>query len=253
MIGDGAALARSRIASLFVLRGQQDDALRILEEEALPVFEQLGDVREAAVAKGKIADILQARGQLDDALRIRTEDELPVYERLGDVRSAAVTRGQIADILQARGQLDDALRMTNRGRTAGIRAPRRRALGGHREGPDRRHPPSPRPTRRRAAHNEPRTNCPVYERLGDVRSAAIAKGQIADILQARGQLDDALRIRTEDELPIYERLGDMRATAVTKGQIADILQARGQLDEALHLYKQQVFASDRRAGKSGRN
>ena len=70
---------------------------------------------------------------------------------------------------------------------------------------------------------------------GEEREAAIAKGKIADILQARGQLDEALRIRTEDQLPVYERLGEVRSIAITKGKIADILQARGQLDEALRI------------------
>jgi hypothetical protein len=53
-------------------------------------------------------------------------------------------------------------------------------------------------------------------------------GKIADILQARGQLDEALRIYQEEELPVYERLGDVRAKAITMGKIAGILQARGQ-------------------------
>ena len=66
-----------------------------------------------------------------------------------------------------------------------------------------------------------------------MRSRAVTMGQIADILQARGQLDEALKIRNEEQLPVYERLGDVRSRAVTMGQIADILQARGQLDEAL--------------------
>ena len=55
-----------------------------------------------------------------------------------------------------------------------------------------------------------RTQLPVFERLGDVRSRAVTMGQIADILQARGELDEALRIRREEELPVYERLGDVR-------------------------------------------
>ncbi len=74
---------------------------------------------------------------------------------------------------------------------------------------------------------------PVYEKLGDVRAKAVTMGKIADILQARGQLDEALNIRENHELPVYEKLGDVRSKAVTMGKIADILQARGQLDEAL--------------------
>src|SRR3712207_7252637 len=52
------------------------------------------------------------------------------------------------------------------------------------------------------------------ERLGAVHEAAITRGKIADILQARGELDEALRIRREEELPVYERLGDVRSAAV---------------------------------------
>ncbi|MEQ5869124.1 CHAT domain-containing protein [Sagittula sp. NFXS13] len=60
-------------------------------------------------------------------------------------------------------------------------------------------------------------------------------GLRGDLLQARGDLDAALRIRTEDLLPVYEALGDKRLLAVTKGKIADVLQARGDLDEALRI------------------
>jgi len=47
---------------------------------------------------------------------------------------------------------------------------------------------------------------------------AVTMGKIADILQARGQLDEALKIRTDEELPVYERLGDVRSRAVTMGK-----------------------------------
>ena len=60
-------------------RGELDEALQIRNEEELPVYERLGDVRERAVTMGQIADILQARGEFDEALRIRSEEELPVY------------------------------------------------------------------------------------------------------------------------------------------------------------------------------
>lgn len=105
------AIASGQIADVLQERGQLDEALRIRQEEELPVYEKLGDVRERAITQGKIADVLQARGQLDEALRIRQEEQLPVYEKLGDIRSRAVTLGKIANIFQARGQLDEALRI----------------------------------------------------------------------------------------------------------------------------------------------
>ena len=49
---------------------------------------------------------------------------------------------------------------------------------------------------------------------GAERSAAIARGEIAALLFRRGKLDEALRIRREEELPVYERLGDVRSRAV---------------------------------------
>lgn len=76
---------------------------------------------------------------------------------------------------------------------------------------------------------------------GDDRGVAVACGLVADILFARGELDEVLRIRREEELPVYERLGDRHSWAVTQGQIADILLERGELDEALQLYRGEVL------------
>ena len=75
----------------------------------------------------------------------------------------------------------------------------------------------------------------MYEHLGDARAVAIAKGQVADILGISGQLEEALRIHTEEGIPVYERLGDARSVAITRGKVADILEARGDLDEALRI------------------
>ncbi len=76
---------------------------------------------------------------------------------------------------------------------------------------------------------------PVYERLGDTRSAAVAWGSIADIAFQRGNFDEALTIRREMQLPAFERLGDTRETAVTWAKIADINFQRGNYDEALRI------------------
>ena len=76
---------------------------------------------------------------------------------------------------------------------------------------------------------------PVYERLGDTRSAAVTWGKIADIAYRRGDYDEALRIRRDVQLPVYERLGDTRSAAVTWGKIADIAYRRGDYDEALRI------------------
>ena len=102
-----ATLAKGKIADILQARGQLDEALRIRQQEELPVYERLGEVREIAITKGKIADILQARGQLDEALRIRQQEELPVYERLGDLRALLVGRANLAILYLQRGTEGD--------------------------------------------------------------------------------------------------------------------------------------------------
>ena len=58
---------------------------------------------------------------------------------------------------------------------------------------------------------------------GNSRLAAQAKGKIADILAQRGDLDEALRIRKEEELPVYERLGDVRSVLVVRVMVAQLM------------------------------
>ena len=88
----------------------------------------------------------------------------------------------------------------------------------------------------------------LFRSLGDVHSWAVTMGQVADIFQAGGELEEALRIRREEELPVYERLGAVRERAVTMGKVADILQARGELDEALRIRREEELPVYERLG-----
>mgnify|MGYP000441951378 CR=1 FL=1 len=76
----------------------------------------------------------------------------------------------------------------------------------------------------------------------------ICLGGLADILTSMGQLDEALRIRREEELPVFERLGMVRERAESKGGVADILQARGDLDEALRILREELLPVFERLG-----
>jgi len=71
----------------------------------------------------------------------------------------------------------------------------------------------------------------IYHADDDRRGVALALGATADILQARGELDEALRIRTQEELPVYQRLGDVRSTLVCRTNIALNLLERGRVEE----------------------
>jgi hypothetical protein len=71
----------------------------------------------------------------------------------------------------------------------------------------------------------PGDQLPVYERLGDVRAKAVAMGKIADVLEARGDLDEALRIRRQEQLPVIERLGG-RDLVIGRGNLAITLRSQ---------------------------
>ena len=231
------AIAQRKIAEIMQMRGELDDALRILNEQ-LPVFEELGDVRSRALTQDRITAILQQRGQFDDAIRILNE-QLLVFEKLGDVRSQATTRIRIANVLNDRGQLDDAMRILAQQlpvfEELGDARLRALAQGGIVD------VLLARGQLDDAMRILTEEQLPVFEELGDIRSRALIQSRIADVLQMRGQLKDALRIRTEEELPVYEQLGDIRSRAITQGEIADILQELGRPDEALRIYEQQVM------------
>ncbi|XYI03492.1 hypothetical protein ACMHYB_28460 [Sorangium sp. So ce1128] len=79
-------------------------------------------------------------------------------------------------------------------------------------------------------------------------NSARCTAQITDIAQAHRQLDEALRIRREEELPVYERLGDVHSRAMTLGKIADVAHTRGQLDEALRICREELLPVFERLG-----
>ncbi|MFF0022328.1 CHAT domain-containing protein, partial [Streptomyces sp. NPDC005496] len=78
----------------------------------------------------------------------------------------------------------------------------------------------------------------LFTDAGDTRSVAIIWGQIADIVERRGEVDEALRIRREIALPAFERIGSTREVAVTWGKIADIVERRGEVEEALRIHRE---------------
>ena len=67
------------------------------------------------------------------------------------------------------------------------------------------------------------TLLPAFKEAKQHREVAVMQGAIADILMARGQLDEALRIRREEEIPVYERLGDVRSLLISNVKISQTL------------------------------
>ena len=83
--------------------------------------------------------------------------------------------------------------------------------------------------------------------IGDARQRAMVECGLADVLEARGQLGAALRLR-EEQVSVFESVQDIRAMAVTQGRIADILRMQGKFAEALRLLVDSVVPIYERLG-----
>lgn len=86
---------------------------------------------------------------------------------------------------------------------------------------------------------------PFHRRRGAEREVAVTWGKVADVFQTRGHLQDALRIRLEEQLPVFERLGDLSGAAIAAGKVADILEDQGRLNEALQIREKQLSVFER--------
>ena len=234
----GCAMSIGMIADVLYAKGEVDEALRVRQEEELPVFERLGDVGECAATMCKISDVFYEKGEIGETLRILQEEQLPVFEKLGDFRSRAATMSKIADVLHTKGEVDEALRIRREEqllvyeklgdiRSCAITMCQIADVLWQKGEVDE------------ALRILKEEQLPVFEKLGDVRERAITMGQIADVLYEKGEVDEALRIRREEELPVYEKLGDIRARAATIGKIAKVLFHKGEVDESLRMRREE--------------
>ncbi|HYG63228.1 MAG TPA: hypothetical protein VEL74_11655 [Thermoanaerobaculia bacterium] len=75
-------------------------------------------------------------------------------------------------------------------------------------------------------------------RRGDRFEEATAWELLADVLQARGELDDALATFQERQLPILEELGDSRSRAICLAKVGYLLKLRGCFGQALEVLRE---------------
>jgi tetratricopeptide (TPR) repeat protein len=185
----------------YILRVRGDlDGAMRLYQQSLEIEERLGDLQGKAVTLHEMAYILRVRGDLDGAMRLYQE-ALEIEERLGDLRGKAATLHQMAYILRVRGDLDGAMRLY-------------------------------------------RQSLEIEERLGDLQGKAATLHEMANVLVTRGDLDGAMR-PYQEALEIKERLGDLRGKAATLHEMANVLVTRGDLDGAMRLYQEALEIFER--------
>lgn len=239
-----AALAQAILAEIVGRRGDVEAAISTLEIAVLPILVRLRDAAAQAEVLSKIANFREVRGELDEALELRKEQIAPLQQQVatsrglsnrgagpGGAQQANVDR--MVGLHVRKGELDEAARLT-------LAAPS----------------PSAGPSFATIA--EAQGN---FEAASEIRERESEGGEPPDLVsQARalagraaklrsdGELEQALRVRREQELPIHEQLGDTRAQAVVLGEIADLLAALGRTDEAGRVLEEQMLPRADRLG-----
>lgn len=207
------------------------------------------DERLRALAVGMLAELWARRGRQGEAMLLRIQEELPVWSRLGEQREWAVTLGKVATLLVARGQITQAREMLKarqdafealgdgRGRAQTLLALADISL-------------------LQGALDEAQELLegeviPGFAWIGDEREGAVAQGKLAEVWEARGGIEEALRIR-QGQLPVFERLGDLRERAVTLGKIAALYQEQGDFQAAMDLRRQELQVYEQRGEERDR-
>ncbi len=248
-------------ASEGLLAQPHSDRLAFIAQTAFPILQAQWDESDSPMEERKLLQLIRlaALAKLADSLAILlngignrwwNENRYAEIERLFECHIEAAKRHPLAlsTLAQAKGQLGD-------GSSAGILLHEAQKSSNQ------------LPKAERVAISFRLIQ--HHKRQGELDTAlALARGEIlaltedpenmgnrahafvhiADILEARGQFDEALDIRKEEQLPVYKLLGDTYMCAVTLGQIADILQARGQLEEALKIRMEEELSVYERLG-----
>ena len=208
----------------------------------------------AAADQGDLSSLLLRQGRRlaasgsPEVAEARFKAMSELSRAAGDARGAAIAGGEIADILYARGELDEALRIRREEELPVFERLGDAPLQRRHQGQDRRHPLMPAAISTRLCASAARSSCRSTSASATSARAPSPRARSPTSSQRRGELDEALRIRREEQLPVFERLGDVRESAVTMGKIADILHARGELDEALRIRREEELPVYERLG-----
>lgn len=234
------------LSCLYEQLGEWERALLLFQNECLPRFQQLGQIRNEAMTFGAIAQIYMLKGELDRALQIRLQRELPAYRKIENVRDIAITLGKIADILFRQGSHEEALKIW-----LDQVLPVLKSFGDIREVAVY----NSRIADILLERNQPEDALKILRdvlstllQLGDIRTVAMTYGKIADVLFELGEFNEALTIILHHELPVYQKLGDFHSMALAQTSVADILAAQGKYAEAVMLLQKEALPELHRIG-----
>ena len=199
---DQQAAWHHNLGVLAQARGDYDTAHN-LYQQALAIFEELGNRAGMATTYHQLGVLAQARGDYDTAHNLY-QQALAIFEELGNRAGMATTYHQLGVLAQARGDYDTAHNLYEQslhikeelGNRAGMAATYHQlgVLAQARGDYD-------------TAHNLYEQSLRIEEELGNRAGMATTYGQLGVLAQARGDYDTA-HTYYQRALTIFEELGD---------------------------------------------
>ncbi|MCB9764517.1 MAG: hypothetical protein H6739_32380 [Alphaproteobacteria bacterium] len=235
------ALGQRLRATALRHRGEEDEALRLFRDEALPVFQAEGDPWQIAKTLQRVAHcLIFSTGKPAEARRILQEEVIPHFEALGDPRELALSRSVLASALDHLGERDEAFHLLDVQVLPVFKARRElRDVAETREGIadilvakgelDL------------ALHILEDEVLPTYQRVQDRFNVGTAWGRIAEIHYEIGDYSEALRIRREEVLPTFDKTGDVGERLAEQRKIATLLSLRGAGAQARRVLEEEIL------------
>jgi tetratricopeptide (TPR) repeat protein len=218
--------------------GEPDQAME-LYQEALRMFEQVGDIRGKGATLHAIANILQVRGAPDRAMKLYQE-ALRIFEQVGDLQGKGAILREMAHIPEVQGELEQAMdlyqeallifeqlgKLLDRGATLHAIANIHRVRG-----------------QLEQAMELYREALRIVEQVGDLRGRGETLREMAHILQVRGELERAMELYRE-ALRIVEQVEVLQGKGAILHWMATIHKVRGELEQAMELCREALCIVD---------
>lgn len=227
------ALVRTEMLMITAELGDFATAWQGLEREVLPVFRELGDLRDLAGSLRTLAGLAFEQGRLDEAWDLAAQ-AIAAYERLGAWDRWADAQRIRVDVLMARGHAEDALKLcreqvlpvcealTDDDWLLGVGWSLIHVLSHVRALAEAEHVLADR-------------ILPVVLRRGGPRDPILVWSHLADIVEERGQIARCLGMLAAELRPRFEALADDDAVVRVNIRCARLLTHMGQVERAAAL------------------
>jgi tetratricopeptide (TPR) repeat protein len=234
-LGDVKANGLHELAIVERNLGEIEKAIT-LEQQAMEIFEHIGDIKMKAATLHELAGIYANQGDVEKAIAFY-QQSLELKEKIGNVQGKAATLHQLAGIYEDQGDVEKAiafyqqsLEVTEKiGDVQGKAATLHQLAGIYEDQGD---------VEKAIAFYQ--QSLELKEKIGDVQGKAATLHQLAGIYEDQGDVEKAIAFYQES-LEVTEKIGNVQGKAATFAMLGQLLaDEKGDFDQALNYLQQSL-------------